>query len=237
MDTRVPIIPRALSDADSALVRRAKTGDFAAFEDLVSRHERGVYSLAMNMLRQRQDAEDVVQTSFLSAFENLGRFREEAAFGTWVRKIAVHAALKVIRTRKRARIESLKHAAEAEKGSVPHPAFIAEWRDPSEVMDRKRLQETLDQAMRALPEKQRLVFVLRDIEGLSVREAARLLAISEGNVKVRLLRARLALRERLTRVFGREGGGILPAHPHEGRRSTSAQALLRNYQRRGKVKP
>ena len=85
---------------------------------------------------------------------------------------------------------------------MPHPAFIAEWRDPSEVMDRKHLQATLDQAMRALPEKQRLVFVLRDIEGLSVREAARLLAISEGNVKVRLLRARLALREKLTRVFG-----------------------------------
>jgi RNA polymerase sigma-70 factor (ECF subfamily) len=236
MDRNASIIPRVLNDTDRALVGGAKSGDFAAFEELVSRHERGVYSLAMNMLRQRQDAEDVVQTTFLSAFEHLGRFREDAAFGTWVRKIAVHAALKVIRRRKKDRTLLSIQSGDAERGHVPHPAFIAQWRDPAEVMDRKHLQATLDKAMRALPEKQRLVFALRDIEGLSVRETARLLAISEGNVKVRLLRARLALREKLTRVFGDERRSLIPAHPHEeGRRATSAQALLQSYQRRGRV--
>jgi RNA polymerase sigma-70 factor, ECF subfamily len=229
-------IPRVLNDTDGPLVGRAKSGDFAAFEELVNRHERGVYSLAMNMLRQRQDAEDVVQTTFLSAFEHLRRFREDAAFGTWVRKIAVHAALKVIRKRRKERTLISMHSADAERGRVPHPAFVAEWRDPAELMDRKHLQATLDKAMSALPEKQRLVFALRDVEGLSVKDTARLLAISEGNVKVRLLRARLALRERLTRVFGDERRSLLPVHSHEEGNATSAQSLLQSYQRRGRVK-
>ena len=122
------------------------------------------------------------------------------------------------------------------KGYAPKVAAInaleAEVAALSDEALRARTQEFRDQiaAGRTLDELLVPAFA-------TVREAARLLAISEGNVKVRLLRARLALRERLTRVFGREGGGILPAHPHEGRRSTSAQALLRNYQRRGKVKP
>jgi RNA polymerase sigma-70 factor (ECF subfamily) len=227
---RPPIVP---NEADDILVRQAKSGDFAAFEELVSRHERHVYSLAMHMLQQRQDAEDVVQTTFLNAFEHLRRFRGDAAFGTWVRKIAVHAALKIIRTRRKRRVLLLKHRADAEQSDIPHPTFIAEWRDPSEVMDRKHLLAMLDEAMRALPETQRSVFALRDIEGLSIRETARLLAISEANVKVRLLRARLALREKLTRVFGDERRGVLPSHAHEENRgSTSAGALLLSYRPR-----
>jgi len=221
---------------DSHLVKQAKAGDFGAFEQLVNRHETRVYTVAMNILRQRQDAEDVVQTALLKALENLDGFREEAAFSTWVRRIAVNEALKVLRKRRGQRTVSMeKGALENEEGRIPHPGYVACWRgNPAEIVERKNLRDILDRAIGALPEKQRLVFVLRDVEGMSVRETAEILGISEPNVKVRLLRARLALREKLTRIFGDDYNRVIHDHEHgEGDApSTAAEDLLRIYQTR-----
>jgi RNA polymerase sigma-70 factor (ECF subfamily) len=190
---------------DTELVQRAKLGDLSAFEALTNRYEKRVYSLALRMLRQEQDAEDVTQQTFLSAVEHLAGFREEATFSTWLLRIASHAALKVIRKRKGLNMVSLEEATEVSESvnSIPHPEFIADWRQsPEELVQRNETRRLLDEALAQLDEKHRLVFLLRDVEGLSVKETAEALGLSEANVKVRLLRARLQLREQLTRTLG-----------------------------------
>jgi RNA polymerase sigma-70 factor, ECF subfamily len=197
--------PIAPETPDADLVRRAKAGNLDAFEALATRHEQRVYSLAMRMLRQAEDAEDVTQETFLSALENLDGFRGEASFSTWLLRIASHAALKILRKRKGLEMVSLEAATEASEqyDSVPHPEFIADWRQsPEQLVHQNEIQRLLDDALSRLDEKHRLVFLLRDVEGLSIRETAEALGLSETNTKVRLLRARLQLREQLTQTLG-----------------------------------
>jgi RNA polymerase sigma-70 factor (ECF subfamily) len=192
---------------DAELVRRARGGDLGAYEELVNRHERRIYTLARRITANEQDAEDVTQEAFLSALEHLADFREEASFGTWLSRIATHAALKVIRKRKGLPSVSLEEATESseESGAIPRPEYIADWREsPEQLAQRNETARLIDDALTALDEGHRVVFLLRDIEGLSVKETAEALDISEANVKVRLLRARLQLREQLTRAFGDE---------------------------------
>ncbi len=224
--------PHNAPTSDATLVARAKGGDFGAFEELVSRHEGRVYAIAMRILRQRQDAEDATQTVFLNALEHLDGFREEAAFATWITRVAVNTALKWLRKREGIASVSLDGGREAETGEIRHPELIAPWPgDPARLLAQKDLKRVLDEAIESLPEKHRLVFVLRDVEGLSVRETAEALGISEANVKVRLLRARLALREALTAVFGDKTRRIVPDHAHgDGRHATTADELLRIYE-------
>jgi RNA polymerase sigma-70 factor (ECF subfamily) len=209
-----PLSPE-LSDGD--LVLRAQAGDLAGFEALIGRHEQRVYSLALRMLRQEQDAEDVTQQAFLSALEHLGGFRSEASFSTWLLRIATHAALKIIRKRKGLDMVSLEAATEETGGydSVPHPEYIADWRlSPEQLVHQHEIQRLLDAALAQLDENHRLVFLLRDVEGLSVRETAEALELSEANVKVRLLRARLQLRERLTQTLGDPATRRVHHHDH-----------------------
>ena len=191
--------------ADAELVRRAQGGELEAFEALTNRYEQRIYSLAMRMLRQEQDAEDVTQQAFLSALENLGGFRGDASFATWILRIATHAALKVIRKRKGLDTVSLEEATEPADGydAIPHPEYIADWRQSPELLvHNNEIRRLLDEALAKLDEKHRMVFLLRDVEGLSVKETAEALGLSEANTKVRLLRARLQLREELTQTLG-----------------------------------
>jgi RNA polymerase sigma-70 factor (ECF subfamily) len=203
---------------DLALVRRAKRGDLAAFEQLVVAYERRVYTLARRIVGQEQDAEDVTQQTFLSVLEHLDGFRGEASFYTWVMRIATHAALKVVRKRKGLPTVSLEEMTEAQEGNegIPHPEFIADWRQsPEELVRNNEVRRLLDDALAELDENHRVVFLLRDVEGMSVRETAESLGLSEANVKVRLLRARLQLRERLTRKLGDPMRQLVrPGHSH-----------------------
>jgi RNA polymerase sigma-70 factor, ECF subfamily len=213
----VTAVPASLSNqlSDSEFVQRARAGDLDAFEALTSRYERQVYSLALRLLRHEQDAEDVTQQTFLSVLENLTGFRGEASFATWVLRIATHAALKVIRKRKGLDTVSLEASSESHAGggSVPHPEFIADWREsPSQLAERSETRRMLDDALSSLDEKHRLVFLLRDVEGMSVKETAETLNLSETNVKVRLLRARLHLREHLTRLLGDPASRVIRHH-------------------------
>jgi RNA polymerase sigma-70 factor (ECF subfamily) len=204
-------------NTDAELVQCAKAGELDVFETLTTRHERRVYSLAMRMLRQEQDAEDVTQQTFLSVLENLEGFRGEASFSTWILRIASHAALKIIRKRKGLNTVSLEEVTEPsdDLNSIPHPEFIADWRQsPEHLVERNEVRRLLDDALTRLDEKHRLVFLLRDVEGLSVKETADALELSEGNVKVRLLRARLQLREDLTRVLGDPERQLVRSHHH-----------------------
>ncbi|MGO8697916.1 MAG: sigma-70 family RNA polymerase sigma factor [Limisphaerales bacterium] len=203
---------------DIELVQRAKAGELDAFEALTARHEQRVFSLAMRLLRQEQDAEDVTQQTFLSALENLGGFRGEASFSTWLLRITTHAALKVIRKRKGLDVISLEEATEPADNSdtIPHPEFIADWRQsPEQMVQTREIQRLLDEALARLDEKHRLIFLLRDVEGLSVKETAETLGLSEANTKVRLLRARLQLREHLTKTLGNPATQVVRSHRHE----------------------
>ncbi len=202
---------------DPKMVHLAKGGDLNAFEALTSRHEQRVYSLALRMLRHEQDAQDVTQQTFLSALEHLDGFREEASFKTWLMSIATHAALKVIRKRKGLDTVSLEEATEVSENlnSIPHPEYIADWRQsPEQLVERNETRRLLDEALARLDEKHRLVFLLRDVEGMSVKETADALGLSESNVKVRLLRARLQLREQLTRTLGDPATRIVRGQHH-----------------------
>lgn len=204
-------------DADRPLVHRAQQGDYAAFESLVARHERRLYGLALRIVGRRHDAEEVVQQTFVSVIEHLTDFREEALFSTWLMRVATNHALALLRKRARQRTAPLdEDTGDESYGSVPHPEFIAQWREtPEDLAARREVRELLDAALDELDEKYRLVFLLRDVEGLSTQETAEALDISVANVKVRLLRARLMLRERLTRHFGDEATRVVPDHHHE----------------------
>ncbi len=190
-------------DRDLSLVSRARAGDYAAFEELVTRHERRLYGIALRIVRRPEDAEDAVQTAFLGALEHLGEFREEASFAAWITRIATNAAIKVLRKRRGLPVAPPPAAGGDGEGDIPHPEFIADWRDePARLVEGREIRRILEEAIDGLPENHRLVFVLRDVAGRSVEETAEALGISRANVKVRLLRARLALREKLTRAFG-----------------------------------
>ncbi len=204
--------------SDAELVCRAQAGNLDAFEALTTRHEQRVYSLAMRILHHKQDAEDVTQQTFLSVLENLNGFRAEASFLTWLLRIATHAALKVIRKRKGLDVVSLDEATEPKENFdlIPQPEFIADWRQsPEQLVHRREIQRLLDEALDRLDEKHRLVFLLRDVEGLSIKETAEALSLSEPNTKVRLLRARLQLREQLTHTLGDPATRLVRSHQHE----------------------
>jgi len=203
------------NDPDLPLVRRAKQADFSAFEELVSRHERRLYNVAIGIVRHAQDAQEVVQATFLSVVEHLDQFREESSFATWISRIATNHALKLLRKRKSRRTVSLDGRPQESDDAtpLPRPDFVADWRDnPEQLAQDHETRELLAQALDELDDKYRLVFVLRDMEELSTRETAETLGITESNVKVRLLRARLMLRERLTRSLGDEAHAVSLGH-------------------------
>jgi RNA polymerase sigma-70 factor (ECF subfamily) len=197
------------SDADC--VHRAKGGDLEAFEVLLCRHEQRVYSLALKMLRHKQSAEDVTQEAFLKAVEHLDDFREESSFSTWILRIATNAALKIIRKQGGLDTLSLEEVPETSGRAIPHPDYIPDWRNsPEQLVQINEMHLLLEEALGRLDEKHRLVFLLRDVEGLPVKETAAALGLSEANTKVRLLRARLQMRTHLEFAFGdpslRRGG-------------------------------
>jgi RNA polymerase sigma-70 factor (ECF subfamily) len=204
------------ADEDRALVHRARQGDFNAFEPLVNKYERRVYDLALRILRRQHDAEEAVQQTFLNVIEKLDTFREEASFYTWLMRIATNQALAMLRKRKvRAAVALSDGSRDDDDGQLPHPQYIAAWKEtPEEIASRRETRQILDETLEELDEKYRLVFLLRDVEGLSTQETADVLQISVSNVKVRLLRARLMLRERLTRRFGDEASRMFPGHDH-----------------------
>lgn len=212
-----------MSLTDFQLVLQAQAGDFAAFEELVSRHEQRLYRLVLRITRNVSDTEDVLQTAFLQALESLGDFRGEATFGTWMTQIATHEALKVLRRRATHPDVSLTPGNDEDDQPIPFPEFIADWREnPLALYEQRELRQILTEAMETLPEKLRAVFVLRDIEGLSIDETAQVLNLTEANVKIRLLRARLALREYLTQRFGDPLKQIARGHQHNANREVAS---------------
>jgi RNA polymerase sigma-70 factor, ECF subfamily len=193
---------------ESALVAQAKAGDQNAFAELVNRYERKIYRLAKNITRNDEDAEDVLQDAFLKAYTHLDSFKGDSKFYTWIVRIAVNEALMRLRKRKTDRSVPLDEPVELGEETVQRE--IAVWEDnPEQQYSQEEWRRILDDAVDTLKPDFRTVFVLRDIEELSTEETAEALGISVPAVKSRLLRARLALRETLTRHFNRKGENLL----------------------------
>jgi RNA polymerase sigma-70 factor, ECF subfamily len=189
---------------DILLVNQAREGDVQAFEQLVKQYDRQIFRIAQHITQNREDAEDVVQDAFLKAYQKLHQFEGNSKFYTWLVRIAVNESLMRLRKRHTGRMVSIDEDVETPEGSMPRD--LAEWRPNPEVMyEQTELAEILRKTIQGLPPGFRVVFALRDVEGLSTEETAEALALSVPAVKSRLLRARLQLRERLSRYFREKG--------------------------------
>jgi RNA polymerase sigma-70 factor, ECF subfamily len=183
------------------LILRIQSGDSAAFYDLVRPYERVMYLTAMSLVRSEADAEDVAQEAVLKAFKNLARFRQESKFSTWLIQITINEAKMKLRKDRRHLYESVDETRCSEEGDYI-PKDFADWREiPSQALEQKQLRKALTKALGSLAEKYRTVLILRDIQHLSISETAQALGISEANVKTRLSRARLQMRDALAPGF------------------------------------
>lgn len=181
-------------------MKALKAGSQDAFTVMVERYSPTVYNLALRMLNNPQEAEEVLQETFISAFRSLDRFEARSQLGTWLYRIAYNAALMRLR-KHQVPVASIDEPMPGEEGEAL-PRELVDWTAlPDRVLLAGELRGVLSAAIAELPETLRSVFVLRDIEGLSTAETAEVLGLTETNVKVRLHRARLALRERLTAYF------------------------------------
>ncbi|HEX3738743.1 MAG TPA: sigma-70 family RNA polymerase sigma factor [Terriglobales bacterium] len=198
----LPVPASLVEDLD--LVLASKAGDVAAFEQLVARYHRKLLRIAQHITHNLEDAQDVVQETFLKVFENLDAFRGDSKFSTWLFRIAVNQSLMGLRkqrTKQRAGIEFPLDSDE--EGNLP--LDFSDWRpNPEELYKTSELRELLSGALQELSPALRVVFVLHDVEGHSLRETADAVGASLPAVKTRSLRARLQLRERLTAHFKRE---------------------------------
>jgi RNA polymerase sigma-70 factor (ECF subfamily) len=191
-------------DDESAIVAQARLGDAKAFSELLRRYEGKIFRLALHITQNREDAEDVLQEAFLKAYEHLDQFQGQSKFYTWVVRIAVNQALMKLRKRKSDRSVSLDDTIDTGEDTVARE--IAAWdENPEQRYSREEINEILGTAIDGLQPIYRAVFVLRDVDGLSTEEAAEALDLSVPAVKSRLLRARLQLRDKLTRFFKRKG--------------------------------
>jgi RNA polymerase sigma-70 factor (ECF subfamily) len=181
---------------ESRMIASILAGESHLFHELIRPYERTVYTMALSFLKNEADAEDAAQEAFLKAFRNLASFRGEAKFGTWVISIALNEARTRLRRMKAVPMESLDEPPDED--SHVSPALLRDWREiPSESLERKEMRLLLRQAIGSLPEIYRQIFVLRDVEELSIAETAELLQITPASVKVRLHRARMMLQKNL----------------------------------------
>jgi RNA polymerase sigma-70 factor (ECF subfamily) len=199
----MPVTSQTGTD-ESVLLAQSREGDTRAFAELVRRYEGKIFRLAQHITQNREDAEDVLQETFMKSYEHLDQFKGDSKFYTWIVRIAVNQALMKLRRRKTDKSVSLDEQIDTGEDTIVRE--IAAWdEDPEQQYSREELGSILDRAIQSLEPPYRSVFVLRDIDELSTEETAEALGLSVPAVKSRLLRARLQLREKLTRYFKRKG--------------------------------
>jgi len=188
-------------DQDLALVHACKSGNAVAFEELVKRYDTKLFRIAQHITHNRDDAQDAVQEAFLKVFRKLAQFQENSKFSTWLTRITVNESLMMLRKQRHNKEFSIDNNFESEDHSLT--SELADWaRNPEELYRGFELRNILRSELQELQPGLRVVFVLRDIEGLSTEETAEVLESTPVAVKARLWRARLKLRERLSKYFG-----------------------------------
>lgn len=182
-------------------VEALRIGDRAEFARLVDAYSAPIYRLGLKMLGNPQDAEDVLQNTFLNALTHLADFEGRSSLSTWLYRIASNEALMLLRRKKN--VVNLDDFQPEDAEETPLPEVFVDWSAlPEDELLSSESKTALDGAVKKLPESLRMVFFLRDIEGLSIRDTAEILNLTETNVKTRLLRARMFLREQLSVYYG-----------------------------------
>lgn len=180
------------TDSDNALVRRAREGDFSAFERLFERHRTLVFRFAYQMVPRRDDAEDIVQEAFVRAYQNLERYRDEAKFTTWLLRIVTNLCTD------QARMSTRRQALEQqESGSGLAWMTVGNTDDPIYNLESDRKADAIRRALNALPAHHRSAILLRDVEERDYADIAKILGCTVGGAKLRVLRARRALKDRV----------------------------------------
>ena len=194
--------------SDEEVVSRVLAGESALYELLMRRYNQRIYRVARAILRNDTEAEDVMQDAYVRAYQHLADFEGRARFSTWLTRIAVHEAL--ARCRSRSRYLSLDDSEESKGGIME--SLASDGRDPEAMAYDRELGEVLERAILKLSEEHRLVFMLREVEGMNTDETAECLHLTPENVKVRLHRARAALRKELYSRIGATTGGSFQFH-------------------------
>jgi RNA polymerase sigma-70 factor (ECF subfamily) len=189
--TRLLGIPRATQSPERELIHRAQAGDVTAFEALAGAHADRLYAVVLRLVGDRVEAEDVVQETLLRAWRGLGRFRGRSMFSTWLYRIAVNEASRALQKRGRAGASVPVDDGATQLPAPPHEG-------PARQAEHEELREALDVAIAELSPQYRTALVLRDIEGLSTREAAEIVGIGEAAFKSRLHQARMKVRSALS---------------------------------------
>ena len=184
------------------LMQRICAGETDLFYELIQPYERGVFFAAASILGNDADAEEVAQEAMLKAFKNLASFRQESKFSTWLIQIAINEARMKLRKDRRHLYQSIDNTQTTDEGDYI-PSDFADWREiPSDALEQSELREALEKALKSLPEKYRLVLILRDVQQMSIAETAQMLGLSKENVKTRTSRARLQMRDLLAPGWG-----------------------------------
>ncbi len=183
-------------DDDRELVRLAKSGDKEAFELLVRRHQSRVFAVAGGILRNKEDVEDVAQQVFVKAYFSLKRFDQRAAFSTWLHKITVNECWDVLRKRK---VRPLLYESDLSEEQAHEYNGFSEKATVPDVSDRLEARERVEKLLVDLDERDRLMLILKEVQGFSVEEIAEILEINGNTVKVRLFRARRRITEKMKR--------------------------------------
>ena len=193
-----------IADDELKLLARLRANEESAFEELVRTFSPRLMAVARRIVGNDEDARDVIQEAFLSAFRSLDRFAGEAKLSTWLHRIVINTALMKLRRRRRKPEESIEPLLPAFLSDGHHAERFASWSEPADrSLSRKETREAVRRHIDELPESFRTVLLLRDIEGLSTEETARLLETTPNAVKIRLHRARQALRTLLAPHFRR----------------------------------
>jgi len=185
---------------EKELVKKAQGGDFEAFSRLIESHKDKIYRLALKLTGHKQDAEDIVQDTFMKAIDALDKFRMEASFGTWLYTIALNNIRAHAGNKKRADLRPIEEYLPGSHDESNDPGLF-DWGDPHQVLEKKQLNDLIESALSELPVKYSAPFTLRYMEDMSVKEVAAMLNLSLAAAKSRILRARLALREKLSDIF------------------------------------
>src|SRR5208282_2733280 len=207
----IPLTRRSRGEEDRELVRQAQNGNEPAFEELVRRHQQRVLALVGGILRRREDVEDVAQQVFLKAFVSLKRFDQRAAFSTWLYKITVNECWDYLRKKK---VRPLMYESDMSEEQVSRlDGFASADRPPENVSERAEVRELLEKLLEKLPEQDRQLLVLKEMEGFSVQELAEILDLNVNTVKVRLFRARGRIMDvyRRRTASNNKAGGVRPA--------------------------
>ncbi len=182
---------------EQLLLAKAKAGDVTAFEELIDAYQKKVFNLAFRIIGNCDDAADLAQETFVRIFKAISNFKEQSSFSTWVYRITTNVCLDEIRRRKNRTVLSLDEDIHTDDGDMKRQVESDELR-PDEAAEREEVCRIVNKAISMLPEDQRLVITLRDIDGISYEEIAKIVDCPSGTVKSRINRARLALKNLLS---------------------------------------